>query len=78
MTEGCHLWRVVFRISRSFAEMRQLLTEVIQTTERPYGELVPGGDALGPGQVEEQQVLARQMIIRGKEVILPDSMRSKQ
>ncbi|MEX0322641.1 MAG: sulfatase [Puniceicoccaceae bacterium] len=62
--------------SAKLREMRQLLTEVIQTTERPYGELVPGGDALGPGQVEEQQVLARQMIIRGKEVILPDSMKT--
>ncbi len=64
--------------SGKLREMRQLLTNVILTTERPYGELVPGGNAMGPGLVEEQQNLARQMEIRGKEVILPKSFKKQK
>jgi arylsulfatase A-like enzyme len=64
--------------SGKLREMRQMLTNVILSSERPYGELVPGGNALGPGQVEEQQKLARQMKIQGKNVTLPDSMKNRK
>ncbi len=56
-------------------EMRKLLTETIETTGRPYGEFVPGGNALGPGQLTEQQQMARRMKIQGKSVILPDDLK---
>ncbi len=56
-------------------EMRKVLRETIETTGRPYGEFVPGGNALSPGQVTEQQELARRMKIQGKTVILPDDMK---
>lgn len=53
-------------------KMQKLLTQTIQTTGRPYGEFVPGGNATSPGQVEEQQKLARKMKVKGKTVIHPD------
>ena len=56
-------------------EMRRLLTETILTTGRPYGEFVPGGNALGPGQLTKQQEMARTMKIQGKNVTLPEDLR---
>lgn len=52
--------------------MKELLTQTIQTTGRPFGELVPGGNAAAPGQVEAQQELTRRMKINGKDIVLPD------
>lgn len=53
-------------------EMKDLLIQTMQTTGRPYGEPIPGGNATAPGQVTEQQELTRKMKIHGKTVILPD------
>jgi arylsulfatase A-like enzyme len=56
-------------------EMRQMLIDTIQTTGRPYGELVPGGNAQPAGSVTKYQELARQMKIQGKTVTLPESLK---
>ena len=58
--------------SVALKEMKQLLIQTIETTDRPYGELVPGGNATAPGQVSEQQELTRRMEIKGKTVTLPN------
>jgi len=56
-------------------ELRQLLTDTIKTTGRPYGEFVPGGNAMPPGQAAQQQEMARRMKIQGKNVVLPGDLR---
>ena len=58
--------------SVALKEMKQLLIKTIETTDRPYGELVPGGNATVPGQAVEQQELTRRMKIQGKRVTLPN------
>jgi len=58
--------------SVALKEMKQLLIKTIETTDRPYGELVPGGNATAPGQAVEQQELTRRMKIQGKRVTLPN------
>ena len=55
------------------AKMQKLLISELQSIGRPYGELVPGGNAVPPGQVEEQLAFVRQCKIKGKNVILPDT-----
>ena len=57
---------------RALQQLRALLAQTIETTGRPYGEIVPGGNATAPGQVETQQTLVRRMKIQGKKVTLPD------
>lgn len=57
---------------RALQQLRALLSQTIQTTGRPYGEIAPGGNATGPGQVETQQKLVRKMKIQGKKVTLPE------
>ncbi len=52
-------------------KMRTLLTAELESIGRPYGELVPGGNAAAPGQVDEQLEFARQCRIQGKNVITP-------
>lgn len=52
-------------------QLRSMLAQTVQTTGRPYGEFVSGGNATSPGQVEAQQKLVRKMKIQGKKVTLP-------
>jgi len=53
------------------AKMQQLLIADLNAIGRPYGELVPGGNAVSPGLVEEQLSFVRQCEIKGKDVSLP-------
>jgi len=55
-------------------KMQAMLVNDLKTIGRPYGELIPGGNAAEPGQVVEQQELVRQMKIQGKTVILPNGL----
>ena len=57
---------------RALEHLRSLLAQTIQLTGRPYGEIIPGGNATAPGQVEAQQTLVRKMKIQGKKVSLPE------
>jgi hypothetical protein len=34
--------------------MQKLLVDELESIGRPYGELVPGGDAVEPGQVADK------------------------
>ncbi|MAO82747.1 MAG: hypothetical protein CMH50_02550 [Myxococcales bacterium] len=52
-------------------QLRSMMAQTVQTTGRPYGEFVSGGNATSPGQVEAQQKLVRKMKIQGKKVTLP-------
>jgi len=52
--------------------MQKLLTAELESIGRPYGELVPGGNAVPPGQVDEQLELARQCTFQGKKIIIPE------
>ncbi len=52
--------------------MQQLLTLDLESIGRPYGELVPGGNAHPPGHVNAQLELARKCQFQGKKVIFPD------
>jgi arylsulfatase A-like enzyme len=54
--------------------MQALLTGDLVSMGRPYGEFVPGGDAMAPGQVEEQAALVRRIEVTGKRVTLPDAV----
>ncbi|MEM7672515.1 MAG: sulfatase-like hydrolase/transferase [Verrucomicrobiota bacterium] len=56
-------------------EMQRRLTAMLKTFEnRPYGEFVPGGDAVPPGQLEEQFAWVRQLEVRGKKVVIPPEL----
>jgi len=55
-------------------KMQDLLVSDLKSIGRPYGELIPGSNTIGPGQVVEQQKLVRQMKIQGKTVILSDGI----
>ena len=57
-------------------KMQKLLVSELKSIGRPYGELVPGGNAVPSGQVEEQLAFVRQCEIKGKEVILPGNASS--
>jgi len=59
-------------------KMRALLTADLESIGRPYGELVPGGNAAEPGQVEEQLEFARKCRIQGKKVTLSGETLSPQ
>ena len=58
--------------------MRELLTAELNSHGRPFGEFVPGGNAMPGGQVDEQIALVKTLTIRGKEVIVPKSIKSKE
>ncbi|MGB0413596.1 MAG: sulfatase family protein [Coraliomargarita sp.] len=54
--------------------MQKRLTAELESIGRPYGELVPGGNAHPPGYVDEWLELARQCKFQGKTVIFPDDV----
>jgi arylsulfatase A-like enzyme len=54
------------------AKMQKLLVSDLESIGRPYGELLPGGNAAPPGQVEEHLAFVRQCTIDGKKVGLPE------
>ncbi|VGO20854.1 sulfatase family protein [Pontiella sulfatireligans] len=51
--------------------MQKILIAELESIGRPYGELIPGGNAVPPGQVDEQLELARQCMFQGKNIIFP-------
>ncbi len=53
------------------ATMRAILLRDLRSIGRPFGELVPGGNAAKPGQVVQQMELVRRIRIQGKKVTLP-------
>jgi arylsulfatase A-like enzyme len=57
--------------SQQLAKLRKLLTSELESIGRPYGELVPGGNATPPGQVDAHLKYVRRAKIQGKKVTLP-------
>ncbi len=58
--------------------LRELLTADLKSNGRPFGEFVPGGNAVPGGTVDEQVSLVKTLTIRGKEVIVPKNIKSNE
>ena len=63
--------------AEQLAAMRARLTECLKQFDRPFGEFVSGGNAVGPGQVDKQLELVKRLKIQGKNVILPEDLETK-
>ena len=53
------------------AKMRGFLRADLKSMGRPFGEFVPGGDAVPGGQIDKQIALVKTLTIKGKSVIVP-------
>jgi len=53
-------------------KMQGILKKDLESFGRPFGELVPGGNAAPVGLIDEQVELVKKIKIVGKKVILPD------
>ncbi|MFC1605208.1 sulfatase/phosphatase domain-containing protein, partial [Planctomycetota bacterium] len=53
-------------------KMRGILKKDLESFGRPFGELVPGGNAAPAGLIDEQVELVKKIKIIGKKVTLPD------
>ena len=52
--------------------MKAVLIRFLKEHNRPYGEYIPGGDAVPDGEVDEQIKMVKTLKIKGKTVITPD------
>jgi arylsulfatase A-like enzyme len=52
-------------------KMRGFLRADLKSMGRPFGEFVPGGDAVPGGQIDKQIALVKTLTIKGKSVIVP-------
>ncbi len=53
-------------------QMKKLLTEYLQSMDRPFGEFVPGGNAVAGGSIDKQIQTVKRIKISGKKVIVPE------
>jgi len=58
-------------------ELRALLTADLRLSGRPFGELIPGGNAAGPGQVDSQIATVKMIDLGRKKVIPPEGDESE-
>jgi arylsulfatase A-like enzyme len=65
------------RYAAQLAALRRTLTEELQAGTRPFGEFVPGPNTAPPGQIDRQIAQAKNLIIQGKTVIVPDENAEK-
>ena len=56
-------------------EMRHLMGKDLKAVGRPFGEFIPGGNAAQPGQIDKQIGIVKQLIIKGKTVTVPKSLK---
>lgn len=49
----------------------------LETTGRPFGEFLTGGNAAKPGQIDEQIAIVRQLEIQGKKVAVPSALKGR-
>ena len=56
-------------------EMRYLMEKDLKAVGRPFGEFIPGGNAAQPGQIDKQIGIVKQLIIKGKTVTVPKSLK---
>lgn len=55
-------------------KMRELLQVDLEAIGRPFGEFIPGGNAVEPGQIDKQIEMVKQLDIQGKKVVVPESL----
>ena len=58
-------------------EMRDLMQQDLEVIGRPFGEFIPGGNAAGPGQIDKQIEIVKQLEIKGKTVTVPRALKGK-
>ena len=56
-------------------EMRYLMEKDLESVGRPFGEFIPGENAAQPGQIDKQIGIVKQLIIKGKTVTVPKSLK---
>lgn len=59
------------RFAGQLAAMRARLTEELKRGTRPFGEFVPGGNAVPGGQIDAQIARVKTLTIQGKTVVVP-------
>lgn len=60
--------------ARNLVQMRGYLSEQLKKNGAPFGEFVPGGNAVPPGSVDKEIALVKQLQIKGKNVTIPASL----
>lgn len=55
-------------------EMQSVMQRDLKLIGRPFGELIPGGNAARPGQIDKQIEFVKQLGIRGKQVVVPEAL----
>ncbi len=55
-------------------DMRATLTGMIKPFDRPFGELITGGNAAAAGQIDDQRATLQQLTIKGKKVTVPPEL----
>ena len=56
-------------------EMRYFMQQDLTMIGRPFGEFIPGGNAAGPGRIDKQIEIVKQLEIRGKTVSVPKGLK---
>ena len=56
-------------------EMRYFMQNDLEVIGRPFGEFIPGGNAAKPGQIDKQIGIVKQLIIKGKNVTVPEGLK---
>ena len=56
-------------------EMRYMMEKDLEAVGRPFGEFIPGGNAAEPGQIDKQIEIVKQLIIKGKNVTVPEGLK---
>lgn len=59
------------RFAEQLATMRARLTEELKRGTRPFGEFVPGGNAVPGGQIDAQIARVKTLTVQGKTVVVP-------
>lgn len=55
-------------------EMRSLMQQDLESIGRPFGEFIPGHNTAGPGQIDDQIELVKQIKINGKKITVPEAL----
>jgi len=61
--------------SKELGKMKKILTGYVKEIGRPFGEFYYSGNAALPGQVESEIFVVKQIILKGKSVIVPEHLK---
>lgn len=62
--------------SNRLQEMRRIMQRDLEAIGRPFGEFITGGNAAGPGQIDKQIEIVKQLEIKGKKVTVPAALKN--